>query len=176
MICPKCKKKLDSSIFRNTEVDYCPQCLGVWFDKEELRLAKDVKDKDLIWLDIDIWKDETKFKIVPGIRLCPSCRLPLYEVYYNGSRIIVDVCNLCHGVWLDRGEFKKMIEYIKEKADYETLNHYLKSLMEEAVEIFVGPESFKEEILDFLAILKVLNYKFFAQHPVVLRIISNLPR
>lgn len=176
MLCPICKKNLDNSIFYNVEIDYCPICLGLWFEKDELRQAKDEKDKELKWLDIDLWKKKKNFKIYPGIRLCPFCRLPLYEVYYNGSRIIVDVCNLCQGIWLDRKEFKRIIEYLRERADFEILENYAKNLREEFWEIFIGPESLKEEILDFLIILKFLNYKFATHHPTFTQIIANLPR
>ncbi|MBU0476448.1 zf-TFIIB domain-containing protein [Patescibacteria group bacterium] len=176
MVCPICKRKLKSSIFYNVEVDYCPKCLGVWFGQDELRLAKDERDNNLGWLDIDIWKDRIKFKIVPGIRLCPNCRLPLYEVYYGGSKVIIDVCNLCQGIWLDRGEFKKLIEYLKEKADYEVLNNYVKNLLEEASEVFIGPETLREEVEDFLMILKILNYKFTTQYPDIVKIIAKLPK
>ncbi len=176
MNCPRCQKPLEKAIFHNTEVDYCPQCFGIFFEEDELRQAKDTKDKNLSWLDIDLWQDEKKFKISYGIRLCPSCRLPLYEVYYGDSRIIVDVCNLCHGIWLDRGEFKKIIEYLKEKANWLTLQNYAKALFEEFQEIFTGPETLREEVLDFLIILKILNYKFAIQHPKITKIISNLPR
>lgn len=160
MLCPRCKISLEKAIFYNIEVDYCPQCLGTFFEQEELRWAKDAKDKNLQWLDIDLWKDKNLFKISYGIRLCPNCRLPLYEVYYGNSQIIVDVCNLCQSIWLDRGEFKKIIEYLKEKANYEILHHYFKNLREEFWEIFTGPESLREEIFDFLTVLKLLNYKF----------------
>ena len=110
------------------------------------------------------------------MRLCPSCRLPLYEVYYGDSKIIVDICNLCQGIWLDRGEFKKIIEYLKKKADWKVLNEYGKALSEEFWEIFSGPETFREEVLDFLIILKILNYKFDTQHQKIVKIIARLPR
>ncbi len=174
--CPICKRALSSIILCNVEVDYCPKCLGLWFEEEELRWAKDEKDKDLRWLDIDLWKNEKEFKISYGIRLCPSCRLPLYEVYYGRSGVIVDVCNLCHGIWLDRAEFKKIIDWLKEKADYEILHNYAKNLFEELSEIFTGPETLREEILDFLTILKVLNYKFAVRHPTISQIILQLPK
>jgi Zn-finger nucleic acid-binding protein len=175
MICPLCKISLEKSLLHNVEVDYCQKCLGLWFEEEELRWAKDEKDRNLRWLDIDLWKDKTKFKISRGIRLCPFCRLPLYEVYYGRSGIIVDLCNVCHGIWLDRGEFKKIIDYLKREADWEVLNNYLEDLKEEFWEIFIGPENLKEEVLDFLAVLKLLNYKFLVQHPFLSSLILNLP-
>ncbi len=176
MTCPICKKPLSSIVFHNVGVNYCPICLGLWFEEEELRWAKDEKDKNLNWLDIDLWKEENKFKVSAGIRLCPSCRIPLYEVYYGDSGIIVDVCNLCHGIWLDRAEFKKIIDWLHQKADYEILNNYAKNLFKELAEIFTGPETLREEILDFLTILKLLNYKFTAQHLTISKIILELPR
>ena len=176
MICPICKKSLSSAILCNVEVNYCSKCLGLWFEEEELRWAKDEKDKDLRWLDIDLWKKEKEFKISYGIRLCPSCRVPLYEVYYGDSGIIVDVCKLCYGVWLDRAEFKKIVDWLREKADYEILNNYAKNLFEELAEIFIGPEALREEILDFLTILKLLNYKFTTQYPTISKIILGLPK
>lgn len=175
MNCPICKKiELLNSILHNVEIDYCPKCLGTWFDEDELRLAKDQKDKDLKWLDIDLWKNDNDFKISRGIRLCPKCRVPLYEVYYGDSGVIVDVCNLCHGIWLDRAEFKKIINWLKEKADYEVLNNYSKNLFGEFGEIFAGPETLREEIIDFLAILKLLNHKFVVRYPTISRLISFL--
>lgn len=176
MLCPICKKELEKAIFYWVEIDYCPKCLGLWFEEEELKWAKNEKDRNLRWLDVDLWTDKTKFKINRGIRLCPSCRLPLYEVYYGDSKIIVDLCNLCHGVWLDRGEFRKIIRYLKEKANWEVLHHYAKNLVEEFWEVFTGPETLREEILDLLTILKLLNYKFTVQHPTLTKLISSLPK
>lgn len=190
MTCPRCDKKLEEAIFHNTGVDYCPQCLGIFFEEDELRQAKDERDRDLRWVDVDLWKDKNKFRINYGIRACPSCRLPLYEVYYifggaknvsssayyGDSGVVVDICNVCHGTWLDRGEFKKIVEYLKEQAEYEVLNDYLRVLSQEFWEIFTGPESLKEEALDFLTIFKIINYKLLVQYPHLFNAISNLPR
>lgn len=176
MLCPNCQKQLEKTILHNTEVDYCPECLGIWFERDELRQAKDAKDKDLNWLDIELWKEKNKFKISSGQKLCPFCRLPLYEIGYADSGVKIDLCNLCYGVWLDRGEFKKIIDYLKEKKEYNVLQKYSQSLLEEALEVFSGPESFREEVSDFLAIFKLLKYKLAVQHPIILNMISHLPK
>jgi hypothetical protein len=36
---------------------------GCLVDKDELRLAKDEKDKDLNWVDIDLWRDKSNFQV-----------------------------------------------------------------------------------------------------------------
>lgn len=176
MICPQCKTKLEKSIFYNVEVDYCPDCLGIFFEENEFTQAKDERDKELRWLDIDLWKDKDKLKVNKHHWICPSCQVPLYKVNYNDSQIKVNVCNVCKGIWLERGDFKKIIAYLKKKADYEILENYLKDLLEEAAEILIGPESFKDEVLDFLAILKLLKYKFLVHFPELSKLIIELPK
>lgn len=176
MKCPICKKELKKAVFYDVEIDYCPKCLGLWFQQDELRQAKDEKDKNLNWLDIDLWKQPEKFKISKGKKICPVCSVPLYEINYGDSQVKVDLCNLCQGIWLDRGEFKKIIDYLKEKGKEEILENYFKNLIKEGTEIFAGPESFREEVGDFLTILKLLNYKFATQHPTITKIISSLPK
>lgn len=182
MFCPSCQKNLEKTLFYGVEIDYCPKCLGLWFEEDELRLAKDEKDKNLNWLDIDLWKDRKKFKIALSLdgssrhRLCPFCRLPLYGINYDKSSIMVDLCNLCHGIWLDRGEFKNIIEYLKDKKDYEIFHNLNKKIIKEFWEIFAGPQSFKEEASDLLSVLKVLIYKFSVNHPTIEKIISSLPK
>ena len=36
MLCPNCKVPLTMSDRQGVEVDYCPQCRGVWLDRGEL--------------------------------------------------------------------------------------------------------------------------------------------
>ncbi|MEF8847004.1 MAG: zf-TFIIB domain-containing protein [Candidatus Paceibacterota bacterium] len=175
MRCPVCDNKLDKSVFNKTEVDVCPNCLGLWFEDDELRWAKDNADEGLTWLDVDLWEDETKFKISSEDKLCPSCRLPMYEVKYGDSDTRVDVCSVCKGVWLDRGEFKDIIDYLHEEADEEVLNDYLRNVIREGFEIFIGPEPVRDEIEDFVTIMKMLKYKIGARWPHISKVISDLP-
>lgn len=174
--CPLCKIPLDQALLSNVGVDYCSRCYGLWFEEDELQEAKDQKDENLRWLDIDLWKDETKFRIERGQKICPTDRLPLYEVRYGDSSVKLDVCNICHGIWLDRGEFKSIIVYLQKKADYEILHHAMKNVAEEIWEIFSGPEMLREELLDFLMVMKLVSYKFAAQHPRIADLVRSIPR
>ncbi len=173
MECPKDNQTLETILFHDVEVDYCPDCLGVWFDQDELGWAKNSKDEQLNWVDFDIWRDKEKFKMSHVDRHCPSCRAGLVEVSYDKSNVTIDFCKHCQGVWLDRGEFKKIMEYIKDKSDYEILNRYTKNLIKQLWEVFSGPEQFREELSDFLMVTKLLNYKFVTQYPLLNSWIEN---
>jgi Zn-finger nucleic acid-binding protein len=176
MNCPNDNENLKRVLFHNVEVDYCPKCFGIWFDKDELRLAKDNKDKNLNWVDVNLWRDKLKFEISPIQKKCPVCRISFVEVAYDRSKTKVDFCKKCEGIWLDRGEFKQIINYLKNKSDYEILNFYSKNLVSELWEVFSGPETFRSELEDFLTLLKLFNYKFVTQYPRINSLIDNLPK
>lgn len=164
-------------LFHNVEADYCPECLGIWFDKDELRYAKDDEDRQLNWLDFDVWKEKKKFQIFPVGKKCPVCRIALAEVGYDDSKIKIDFCKKCEGIWLDRGEFKQIMVYLKSKGLHEVLRSYTKNLARQLWEVFAGPEKFREELDDFLMILKLMSYKFAAKHPLLNEIVhKNLPK
>ena len=156
MECPNDNQQLEKVLFHNVGVDYCPKCLGIWFDKDELRQAKDDKDKQLNWVDVDLWRDKARFKISHKNKHCPVCRVGLQEVGYDDSKTKVDFCKMCQGVWIDRGEFKQIINYLKNKSDYELLHHYTKNIAQELWEVFSGPEAFRSELEDFIMLLKLI--------------------
>lgn len=173
MNCPNKHGQLEKVLFHNVEVDYCPQCLGVWFDQDEFEHAKDDEDKQLNWLDFDIWRHKEKFTTAPSNKMCPSCRIPFVRIQYDNSKVQVDFCKNCHGIWLDRGEFKQIMVYLKNKADYEILHHYIKNLVKQLWEVFAGPKHFREELNEFLMVIKLFRYKFLVQHPHIEKLIEE---
>ncbi len=176
MECPNDGEQLEKILFHNVEADYCHRCLGIWFGRDELRLAKDNKDEQLNWVDVDLWRDKAKFQVSEGNKRCPVCRVGLREIKYDGSKTKVDFCKMCKGIWLDRGEFKQIINYLKSKSDYQLLHGYSKNLLVQLWEVFSGPEGFRSELADFITITKLFAYKFEIQHPFLETLIENLPK
>lgn len=43
---------------------------------------------------------------------CPRCEVPLNEITKTG--VLVDVCDKCRGMWLDRGELEKISSRLHE--------------------------------------------------------------
>ncbi len=176
MKCPKCEEELKEVPFQGIKVESCSSCKGYWFEKDELRIAKDKKEEMLRFMDIDLWESDEKFRISKENLLCPECSLPLYEVNYGDSNIKVEVCNMCEGIWLDGGEFRKVIKYLKDEAGDKIMKEYLKTLAEETGEVFLGPESLEDEVKDVLTVLSLLKYRFAGKHPFISETISKLPK
>ena len=174
--CPSCKDCLREVSFGGVKTDQCDSCKGYWFQKDEFRLAKDKEEKRINWMDIDLWESENDFTVSKKNRECPDCETALFEVNYGDSDIKVDFCGECEGVWLDKGEFQKIMKYLKEKAGDKIMNDYYKILLEEIGEVFIGPEPLDEEIRDVLTVLSLFKYRFGGKHPFISRIISNIPK
>jgi Zn-finger nucleic acid-binding protein len=97
-MCPKCrqqslKQKYISEM--NLTVDCCPRCKGIWFDGGELSLTMPEADRHL-----QIPRNAVRLQA-----LCPTCGRPLYAFPYPGTRVAIETCRKCHGLWLDAGEF-----------------------------------------------------------------------
>jgi Zn-finger nucleic acid-binding protein len=176
MQCPLCKIEMSKKFIQNIEVDACDKCKGIWFENNELRKAKDSTDKDLNWMDFEIWKHKDKFKTDPRKLACPQCQLSLVAISYGKTNIEIDYCPTCKGTWLDKGEFKKIIKALTDELLTKPFSDYIKESIEEAKEIVTGPESFLSEWKDFTTILHMMELRMFVEHPRLLDKVMNIER
>jgi len=176
MKCPCCDVELKGKLIKDVETDECPQCKGIWFEDDELRKAKDSKDPDLNWMDFEIWKHEDKFKARSRNLACPKCNQTLVAVDYGDTDVEIDYCPHCKGIWLDKGEFKKIIEALANELLTKTFSEYIKASIEEAREIATGPESFLSEWKDFTTVCRMMQYRLFTENPKLLNTMLNIQR
>lgn len=107
MICPVCKKPMLTVELQRVEIDYCPDCSGIWLDQGELELlATDdaTADNSLGTIRPVISTDEKKYR-------CPVCSKKMNKVFIgNEKNIIIDQCRKGHGFWFDKGELQEIIK------------------------------------------------------------------
>jgi Zn-finger nucleic acid-binding protein len=108
MDCPVCRIPLIVVERHGIELDHCIQCLGFWFDHDEI---------DLVPQALAIGPVFFTFRpLGPGEcreapRNCPRCRAPMEKVGLGGQPpSTVDRCPDGEGFWFDRGEFSRAIE------------------------------------------------------------------
>lgn len=176
MQCPECDVKLNTIDFEGVEVDQCPSCKGIWFDNDELRRAKDKADPDLQWLDFEIWKHEDRFKVGPTRRLCPECGTPMPAINYDDTNVEVDFCTACRGIWLDGGEFRRIIEHLEQEVNSKSFTEYITSAVQEAADLIRGSESLPSEWKDFKQVLHLLQLRLFIEHPGLSELIRKAQR
>ena len=108
MNCPRCKTQLTVSPLSegkiSIKVDKCPGCGGIWFDEGELSRI----DKIIEPTYIEIRKIPRKSEQLEAL-YCPSCshhpRLEKAE-HPRDVKVILDYCESCKGIWLDKGELE----------------------------------------------------------------------
>ena len=175
MKCPQDKTKLEMLTRHDVDVERCPSCNGLWFPQDNLRRLKDEEDPFLRWVDIDPWEDAEKFRLSSSGRVCPVDGLPMYRVAYDGSDVVIDVCAERHGVWLDEGEFRALLDWFHARIEQESLLRYVKDVAVQAAEVITGPEDLRSEAADFVIVSRLLAYRLLAQFPSIGALIANLP-
>jgi len=146
----------------------------MWFEADELRTAKDSTDPDLNWMDFEIWKHEDQFKTTLKNMSCPKCSKALVAIIYSNTGVEIDYCPDCRGTWLDKGEFKKIIDSLTHELETKSFSEYVKSSIEEAREIITGPEPFISEWKDLSTVFRMMQYRLFVENPKVLETVITL--
>ncbi|MEL6923752.1 MAG: zf-TFIIB domain-containing protein [Bacteroidota bacterium] len=106
--CPRCEVALQLQYINerggNIEVDQCPDCQGIWFDKGELDALEKVVEPVLV----EFRKIPNEYDQLTGL-WCPNCQPQQMMDKHRHERdeqVIIDQCPQCEGVWLDSGELE----------------------------------------------------------------------
>lgn len=107
MDCPKCdaEQALETIRVDEVEVDRCPECEGVWFDPTELGrlLDNDTQKVGAIMSGADTDDHDQR------VAECPRDGTRLVRVRsIRNSKVVIDTCTQCRGIWLDGGEFRRI--------------------------------------------------------------------
>jgi Zn-finger nucleic acid-binding protein len=142
----------------------CPQCAGVWFVRDELRRAKDNADEWIRWIDDDLFAAATAASEATT-KKCAECGEPMRSVVYPHSDVRIEVCVTDHGVWLDKGEFDKIVKELDQLTNVMSVSEYEHATAEQLKEIFRPHESRWSEIKDFCTVFQLLEMRFGTGHP-----------
>lgn len=108
MICPECKETSLKTVvqYGGVELDRCPDCQGLWFDGGEL--------EEILGTSATADMSELPAEAQTAARICPRCGTELYKFQYPSTRVTVDMCAECNGMWLDRGELMQLANSLQE--------------------------------------------------------------
>jgi Zn-finger nucleic acid-binding protein len=119
-ICPRCNIKLQTiNIHVNGKflVERCTECMGLFFDPGELDTLTDQSVSNVFHVDlsrIDELQKLKRHREYPVMYIkCPVCRKMMNRINFGSqSGVIIDTCK-AHGTWLDGGELRQILEWIK---------------------------------------------------------------
>lgn len=102
--CPKCGAGMERILVRQTEVDRCTDCGGIWFDiseHEDLRKAGGAEKIDSG--DRSRGRRQDEMQDID----CPACGHRMVSLVALKRRDIrYEKCSVCYGVYFDAGEFE----------------------------------------------------------------------
>ncbi len=123
-ICPRCHLPLqviDLRLGGKFYIERCPHCLGLFFDPGELEALLDkavshVYEIDRQRLD-EIQQVKRRSEYPVSYIDCPVCKKLMNRVNLGSrSGVIADKCRE-HGLWLDGGELRQILEWVKAGGD-----------------------------------------------------------
>lgn len=118
MICPTCNNVMIVVEHEHIELDYCPECSGVWFDSGELELLTEVMDLDENVLSLSEIFSTPEARTSEKERKCPVCNQKMKKTMIGKEHeIMIDRCSKRDGLWFDGGEIHKLISQWMEKPE-----------------------------------------------------------
>ncbi len=120
MNCPVCKGDKGAMVIvehERIELDYCTNCVGVWFDYGELDLLLERLDLDGSAFSMNTLLALPDRRVKEAIRKCPVCRKKMRKaVVGSDPEVLIDICPRGDGIWFDGGEVQQVIRQLVNKA------------------------------------------------------------
>ena len=113
--CPRCKTAMGVVAIGESKVLECASCLGLWLTTQAFEKVCADREQHAAILgsaslaQVDRTLPETKVNYVP----CPECSQLMNRANFaRCSGVIIDLCKQ-HGIWFDRDELSRIIEFIR---------------------------------------------------------------
>lgn len=115
--CPCCNIAMISVKVGATNLQQCPQCKGVWLDKQIFQDLSNNKQRQA-----EILTGQPILSIDPNISdlrqlVCPICQanMSVTKLQVNYGKVMIDVCAK-DGIWFDQGELRQSMQLIANDA------------------------------------------------------------
>lgn len=113
MKCPVCKDMMIVVEHEHIELDYSPECEGVWFDAGELELLLETMQLEHSILSLDSILTSPEAKSTEKKYKCPICGKKMKKATVgHDPEVMIDVCPRGDGLWFDSGEVGQLIKQI----------------------------------------------------------------
>lgn len=131
--CPRCAASLQALRLGATTVHECAACGGLWMTPDSLQKLCDDREAHAgvaSTLDARVPTQAAPPDTVRYIP-CPNCAKLMNRVNFaHASGVIMDVCK-AHGVWLDRGELRRVMGFVEQGGLAAAREHEMAQLGEE---------------------------------------------
>jgi Zn-finger nucleic acid-binding protein len=115
--CPDCKTPMTHVLLKQTPLQECQRCFGVWVDTRSFERICADRERQADPLDsTGTGEMRRPPKMVPQpvrYRPCPQCGQLMNRFNFGRtSGIVIDKC-AAHGIWFDRDELQRIIDFVQ---------------------------------------------------------------
>lgn len=112
--CPRCEADLSPQALGPNRIERCESCHGVWIAAAEFnQLMHDIDRLEAVRTRELAHRE---FEEAVSYLACPRCsEIMERRNFGRSSGIMVDTCKK-HGIWLDRGELRRVAEFLAARA------------------------------------------------------------
>ena len=139
MICPACRQPMIVVEYKQIELDFCPNCHGSWFDRDELALM----------LESVTGREESPFiqnlLTLPAVsvaerkRKCPICGTRMKKLLIgHQAGVLLDACEKGDGLWFDGGEVDQFVNIVDNQNPVKAEHDHVLNFMKEVYKTPVG--------------------------------------
>lgn len=112
--CPRCEADLGPQALGPNQIERCVSCHGVWIAAAEFNQLMHDLDRLEAVRTRELAHREPEEAV--SYLACPRCsEIMERRNFGRSSGIMVDTCKK-HGIWLDRGELRRVAEFLAERA------------------------------------------------------------
>jgi Zn-finger nucleic acid-binding protein len=113
LLCPICRIPLEDLNLAHIQLHDCEQCCGIWVDTATFqKICADREEQAAILGSPTPVTHEENLRSRAYIP-CPKCGQIMTPTQFSRrSGVIIDICR-AHGVWFDREELRRIIEFIR---------------------------------------------------------------
>jgi len=114
LACPNCDVQMSQKTINDLYVTECPKCSGLWLDAATFeKICADREEQSAVLGNLLGPDPLVSVDPNPRYRPCPRCGQLMNRLNFaRASGVIIDICKP-HGVWFDRDELRRIIEFIR---------------------------------------------------------------
>ena len=172
MDCPGCGHALEGAQLDRVAIHDCASCDGMWFERDELHRAEANADRWIGWIDVDVFGAAAATSRRSG-RRCPVCGEEMATLEYPHSQVRIEACRTHHGIWLDKGEFDRIVKALDDLTDAMSARDYEHAVLHQLREIVDGNESHLAELRNFMTLFRLMEMRLGVEHPATAAMIDR---
>lgn len=113
--CPRCDERMHHKQLGQAQISECTGCGGLWIDSAAFERICADRERQAAVIATELpppmpisQADSDRFYLY-----CPHCKGMMNRTNFAGhSGIVIDICKR-HGIWFDRDELRRIIEFIR---------------------------------------------------------------